>query len=63
MIKYNLIILILILSACSGPLCDNKDRLEPWAHIEHWPDTSVEEPAPVAGVQEAVEQIGCRLGI
>jgi hypothetical protein len=55
----------LALTGCGGilPLCDAKDNTMPWAHPEHWPGTTVEEPLPVAAAQEAVEQLGCQLGI
>ena len=59
------IFLALALAGCSYilPLCDAKDNTAPWAHPEHWPGTTVQEPAPVAAAQEAVEQLGCLLGI
>ena len=59
------IFLALALTSCGDflPLCDAKDNATPWAHPEHWPGTTVQEPAPVAAAQEAVEQLGCQLGI
>ena len=44
------------------PICDNKDK-SGIPHPEHFPGTTVEEPAPIAAGQEAFEQVGCRLGI
>src|SRR5215472_521166 len=51
--------LIFVLAACTTPLCDNKDHLTPWQHIEHWSGTHIEEPAPIAVITETVEQAGC----
>jgi hypothetical protein len=59
------IFLAVVLTGCAKvlPLCDAKDNATPWAHPEHWPGTKVEESAPVAAAQEAIEQLGCQLGI
>jgi hypothetical protein len=59
------IFLALVLAGCGDmlPLCDANDKATPWAHPEHWPGTTVEEPVLVAAAQEAIEQLGCRLGI
>jgi len=58
------IFLALALAGCGyiPPLCDAKDSAMPWAHPEHWPGTAVQEPAPVAVAQEAVEQLGAYWG-
>jgi hypothetical protein len=57
--------LALALAGCGDilPLCDAKDNATPWAHPEHWPGTTVQEPPPIAVAQEAVEQLECQLGI
>ena len=59
------VFLALTVAGCGDilPLCDAKDNATPWMHPEHWPGTTVQEPAPVAAAQEAVEQLGCQLGI
>jgi hypothetical protein len=55
--------LLLFLGACNIlPLCDAKDR-SGIPHPEHWPGTTIEEPAPIVAITEVIEQIGCKLGI
>jgi hypothetical protein len=60
-----LISCLVVLTGCSGifPICDQKDKTAPWHHPEHFPGTRIEEPAPIAFVQEAIEQLACKLGI
>ena len=61
----SVIFVVLALAGCGYilPLCDARDNITPWTHPEHWPGTTVQEPSPVAAAQEAVEQLGCLLGI